>query len=511
MKKIFLASVLIVSASISCVADNYSDMAKYDAGDSLAWFFNLRTETQDVQKSKVVAKKICQTISENKLSQEAFRLACNILKPIANEDCVEVLKPYLLDSQRCPYVCDVFIALDNSNVDDALKGALNKALAVKDANKCPMTNIKENIIDAMAIRGKDKSMVVEVANSKNKKLALYAVRALARFSDDDSLLSMFETSVVSALRDIVAKNDFRKNDAQMSLAFIAEKAILAGKKSVAREALKGVPENCPLSVYARAELMSANERIKYLDKLIADGSLLTKSAGRAMNKGRTFENSKWLIEKFSTLNRDAKLAAMGSFMITGDTRFYPTIAPEIDNPDSDIRDLAVYSARFLCTDEANFNKIYNIFKSKEEPVCKFAENVLIENPSYAVQRVLKEKADAGDMDALEILIRRGDEQYRMKLWNMFFDEKTRTSAVCRMLENTITSGQINLLATNYKVGDKALSKEITKIIIKKMVQYRKSRDYVAKAVKVALEGNLDKNDANYKFIVSKLKIEDLMK
>jgi len=137
--------------------------------------------------------------------------------------------------------------------------------------------------------------------------------------------------------------------------------------------------------------------------------------------------------------------------------------------------------------------------------------VLVENPSYAVQRVLKEKADAGDMDALEILIRRGDEQYRMKLWNMFFDEKTRTSAVCRMLENTITSGQINLLATNYKVGDNALSKEITKIIIKKMMQYRQSREYIAKAVKIALDGNLDKNDANYKFIVSKLKIEDLMK
>ena len=76
-----------------------------------------------------------------------------------------------------------------------------------------------------------------------------------------------------------------------------------------------------------------------------------------------------------------------------------------------------------------------------------------------------------------------------------------------MLESTITSGQVNLLATNYKVGDEALSKEITKIIIKKMMQYRKSKEYIAKAVKIALEGNLDKNDANYKFIVQKLKLE----
>ncbi len=511
MKKVFIASVLSISASLSCFADEYLDMAKYNAGNSLSWFYNLRTQAQNMEKADDVADKICQTISKYNLSPEAFRLACNLLKSIADVDCIDVLKPYLLDSERCSYVCDVFVTLDYSDVDDALKCALNKAMSVSDANKQPMTNIKENIIDAMATRGKDKSSVIEIANSKNKKLALYAVRALARFSDESGLLAIFEKSVVSALRDIVAKNDFRKKDAQMSLVLIANKAVLAGCKSVAREALKDVPERCSLSVFARSELMDEHTRVKYLDSLIAEGGALTAAAGRAMNKGRTFENSSWLLQKYPTLNRTAKLAAMGSFMITSDTRFYPTIATDLDNPDKDIRALAIYSARFLCSDEANFNKIYKIFKSKEEPICKFAENVLVENPSYAVQRVLKENADAGDMEALEILIRRGDEHYRMKLWNMFFDEKTRTSTVCRMLENTITSEQINLLATNYKVGDEALSKEITKILIKKMMQYRLSPEYIAKAVKTALDGNLDKNDANYKFIVSKLKIQDLMK
>ena len=252
-------------------------------------------------------------------------------------------------------------------------------------------------------------------------------------------------------------------------------------------------------------------RAAYLDSIIVADNALSAEAAKLMNTGRKFENSQWLVSKFPSLGRRAKLAAMGSFMISGDTRFYPVIACELDNPDSDIRGLAVYSARFLCSDEANINKIYSVFLKDEDPDSRYAESVLLENTSYAVQRVLKERADAGDMSALRILIMRGDEQYRMKLWNLFFDAKTRTPAVERLLENTITSGELNLLATNYKVKDAALSKAITKIVIKKIAQYKVSRQYMAMAVRRALDGNLPPDDPNYKFIVSKLRIADLMK
>ena len=94
---------------------------------------------------------------------------------------------------------------------------------------------------------------------------------------------------------------------------------------------------------------------------------------------------------------------------------------------------------------------------------------------------------------------------------MFFDEKTRTPAVSRMLENTITSGQVRELASHYKTADAELSKEITKIIIKKIMQYRLSREYMATAVKQALDGNLSPDSQQYKFIVAKLKLGDLIK
>ena len=510
MKNIFATFAFAVSAALA-FADDFADMAKYSAGDSLAWLHALRAEAQKPGKSEEIADKILLAINDNKLFPEAFRLACGLLKPIASPDCVAVLKPYLTDSERCPSVCDVFVSLDTRRVDSALREAFEYAVAeLANPNKNPLPNVRENLVAAMAARGSNKEAVIEAANSANKPLALFATRALARYDDSTGLMSLFETGAISALEGIAAKGDFRRGAALDSLAAIAGRAAARGDKALAARALRSLPER-PDTVYARSILMDESSRIEYLDALIAEGGELSNAAGRAMNTGRTFENSARLMAKFPKLNRRAKLAAMGSFMITKDTRFYPLIARELDNPDPDIRGLAIYSARFLCTDEPNFNKIFDIYKSGAEPACKFAANVLLENPSYAVMRVLKDKADAGDIDALEILVRRGDEQARQKLWAMFFDEKTRSPAVARMLENTITSGQVRELAAAYAKKDAELSKEITKIIIKKIMQYRISREYMARAVKEALGGNLSPDDPQYKFIVQKLKLGDLVK
>ncbi len=501
MKKLFFAGLL--TAAFALFADEYSDMAAYEPGKSLSWFHSLSQKAQSEDSGAEVASKILDEISKNRgLSPEAFRLACAILKPIADSDCVEVLAPYLYDELRAPSVCDVFLGIDSSSVDEALIKVLGDSSAKR--------QLRENAAALLAARGTGKKQMIEAANSADKDLALFAVGALARYSDDTGLFSIFDTSVVSALGKIAGMYDYRSKAAVESLCLIAQKAAVNDEEALARKALEFVPLDCPNAVYARSVLMDGEERVKYLDSLIIQGGNLTAAAAKAMNQGRTFENSLELIKRFPNLNKKAKLAAMGSFMIANDTAFYQAIAPELDNPDSDIRGLAVYSARFLCTDDANMLKIYNIYKKNEEPISRYAYNVLLENPSYAVQRVLKDKADSGDMDAFEILVLRGDESYRMKLWNMFFDEATRTPAICKMLENTITSGQINLLATNYKLDDPELSKEITKIIVRKMMHYKKSPSYMAMAVKTALDGNLKPDDPNYKFIVEKLRIKDKM-
>lgn len=502
--KRFFASI-ILAASVACFADEYSDLANYRAGDSLGWFHSLRLKAQNAESAEEISQKLLETIKAGGLSREGFRLACNLLKPIADSDCVEVLKPYLFDIDRCAYVCDVFSTLDSGKVQSALKDVVASPDAARPA--------KENAVALLALLDSDRAVVIGVANDlSDKQLALFAVKSLARYDESAGIAGLFQKDVVAALGKILSKNDFRKDAALSSLVFIAQKAAARGDKHTAAKALEFIPSDTQGVLSARAMFIKdPAARAAYLDSIIVADNALSAEAAKLMNTGRKFENSQWLVSKFPSLGKSAKLAAMGSFMISGDTRFYPVIARELDNPDSDIRGLAVYSARFLCSDEANINKIYSVFLKDEDPDSRYAESVLLENTSYAVRRVLKERADAGDMSALRILIMRGDEQYRMKLWNLFFDAKTRTPAVERLLENTITSGELNLLATNYKVKDAALSKAITKIVIKKIAQYKVSRQYMAMAVRRALDGNLPPDDPNYKFIVSKLRIADLMK
>lgn len=175
---------------------------------------------------------------------------------------------------------------------------------------------------------------------------------------------------------------------------IAYRAAKSGRKALAFSALKNIPEDFSMAVSARAKL--AKNANKYLDGLIIADGKNVKEAARLIYNTRKFDESEAIISAFPNLSKKAKLAAMGTFMLSGDTRFYPTIAPLLDSPDFDLKDEAVYVARFICTDEANLRKIYPLIKDSNRILSSHARNVFEENPSFAAARILKEAAAAGD-------------------------------------------------------------------------------------------------------------------
>ena len=61
-------------------------MKSYEPGNSLAWFFELKVDSQKKAKSKNIAKKILGALSSGNIGDEAFRLACVLLKPNAPAD-----------------------------------------------------------------------------------------------------------------------------------------------------------------------------------------------------------------------------------------------------------------------------------------------------------------------------------------------------------------------------------------------------------------------------------------
>jgi len=486
MKKYFLIIAAAASIFSSTVfADEYVDMTEYKPGSSLGWFYKLKAESQKKAKVSEIESNILNKLSEMSVSDEAFFYICDISKPIASEDSIEIISKALRNEKRSASACDVLLGIDSSDVDEALEEALNQE---------SITN-RMNIISTLAARNNPDNVeiIAKQANSGNPVLGKFATVALGR---------TLSSEAIDILNKIVEQNDGRRNSAIAALNALAEKAFLAGKPSLAKKALQGVPENYSPSIMVRGEL--SDNRVAYFDNIIAAGGFNSAMAGRAMNKGRTFENSQELIKKFPSLNRKAKLAAIGSFMITGDTRFYPTIAPEMDSPDADIKAEAIYSARFLCTDEPNLKKILEIFRKGERPYSNLARNVLVENPSFNLKKILEAEAAKNDLQVLEILVNRGDLKARNQLWKIFFDGNSKAK---KHIEDSITYGDLKDFASNFKtIKDSQMREEIAKIIIKKLAKSRE-KPFMAAAAWEILDGNLDKSDSLYKFIGDKLKVK----
>ena len=100
MKKTFFVALTAILAN-GLFADAYSDMAKYKAGDSIAWFYTTLTEAN--KNPCATQKALLETIQNNNISDEAFARACELLKPIATCKSVDVLKPHLSNEFRAPW------------------------------------------------------------------------------------------------------------------------------------------------------------------------------------------------------------------------------------------------------------------------------------------------------------------------------------------------------------------------------------------------------------------------
>ena len=485
MKKFALTLAAAALAFAALRADNYSDFAAYKPGDSLAWFYQLRSKSLMKPNAKGVEARLLEIIGSRKISDAAFDRACEILKPIATKKSIPVLAEFLNDEFRAPWVCGVFVTIESSRVEDALVEKLPSLGA-----KCAM-----DVISTLAERGDSSSVeaVAKFADSENGKLAEFAVCALAKFAD---------SGAVDALSSIAKRGDFRQKAAFEGLSDLAYSAAKSGDVRLAKAALEAVPADFPMSIAARA--LVAKNRMAYLDSiLIADGKRVAE-AGRLVYNGRKFEDSEKIIKAFPKLSKRGKLAAMSGFMLSGDTRFYPTIAPLLDSSDPDLKIEAVYSARYICTDEENLRKIYPLMTCSNRILAQQARRVFEENPSFAAAKVLKAAAAGGDLLALEILVNRGDVDARAQMWKKFLDGGYKDADLARAFENSVVVGELPALAKHLKGGDNALREAIMKIVIRKIAKTR-DKLYMGGAAYEVLNGNIDPSDRLYKLAESKLK------
>ncbi|MBQ6533871.1 MAG: hypothetical protein IJI37_01765, partial [Opitutales bacterium] len=374
MKKLLL--FVFIAAANAALAGAYLDCAKYKAGDSLAWYYQISADA--VKNPSLAERELLSVLRGGAVGDEAFARICELLKPIASDACVEVLKGFLSDGFRAPWVCEVFRALPKGAADAALIEFAEKSSGENAACACALS--------ALALRAAEEqpsswsaasyggsqfyaSRAVELLKSKlesgspdEKKIAAETLGYFPRRDVVSALKSAAEQSASSGAISFKYYGGAKKSGgdcgiseaARQSLCAIARKAVLNGDRSLAECALSGVGDRTYV-VAIRAAL--AKNPVEYIDSAIISGGKNMKYAARSANGIRTFENSRKLLENFDSLSDEAKFFAIGTMIPTGDKRFYKYIAPYISSGDKWLSLEAIYAARFLCDDRAAFSKI----------------------------------------------------------------------------------------------------------------------------------------------------------
>lgn len=517
MKKYILTLTFLVSAALS-FGDNFASMSSYKAGDSLKWYYEIKADS--LKKPVETEKRIIEAMRAG-LSDEAFARACEILKPIATEESLQVLTQNLDSEFRAPWACDVLRVLESEKVDGALKNALpslkgRSAECVVATLAARRANFDESHwSDIFGLSNSTADTIAKYTRSNDRELANFAVAALGKFSDDDT---------AELLAEIAGKHDFRRDAAVRALCQVAVKAFAKGDTKTAANALKSVPADYSPSVALRAKL--SPDTVEYLDKLLADDDPNMKYAARLAGFARTFENSKVLFEKFPSMSDKAKTYAIGSFTMTNDKRFFELSKQCLDAKNPALKAAAVYSARFLCDDTDSFEKILAMcdtsdllsddfndsiyamtYGSPEDMLRSIAAKVILENKSPKLDALLKTKAEEGNLEALGFLAKRGDTEAAAVLSEKFYVGGYDNKQIVKIIDSAISFADLKDFAKILKVSkDEALNEAIADVIVKKFAK-SKNPEFVERELDAALWGSIDFDGALYKKICKKLKID----
>ncbi len=498
MKKIGLY-VVMAALSLSCApifavdSENAAlekDIIAYDAGGSMYWYYKAFARIR--KGDPTIECQLLKSIDSGKLSYEALRLCCKLLKECATENSIEPMVKLIKEGKPPVLACEVLLAVQSDKADKAL-------CAILEANK---TNppVRDEIIITLGKRNKARNLpvLIEFAKSKDLLLARAAINSIGQIDSRKSVDALAE--VLRA--GFSSENSFYIYDALCMQARLDLKTF-GFFQSRARRALSLVPQNFAPSIGLRAELLAADERIKYLDSIMVQGGDLGKVAGKYTNSGRTYENSKILIDAYPRLSVPEKMSAIRSFAESGDPRFYSVFKDDFDSANKDLRRSAIFAARFICWgNKEAVEKLMALAKDADKDIAAIATDVLVEMKGQMVDVLLWDNPDFS-----KVMILRGSKDHLEALWNRFFtDEGIKDREVSQMVEQTLMWH--NLRAFVEKMNSFAKEEyrmAAAKIITKKLALLR-DKDNMQRIANEALQGVVRADDEVAKFISSKLKI-----
>ncbi len=468
-----------------------SEAVAYEAGGSMSWYYKAfsRIRNRDPNVEAELLKAAC----DGKTSYEALRLCCKLLKECATEKSVEPMVGLIKAGKPPVLACEVLLAVPSDKADKALCSLLyeNKA----------NPQVRDEIIITLGKRNKARNIpaLIDFAKSEDVLVARAAINSIGQIDSRKS---------VDALAEILragfsSENRFYIYNALCMQARLDLKTF-GFFQSRARRALNLVPQDFAPSIGMRAQLLAADERIKYLDGLVVEGGDLGKVAGKYNSSARTFENSQILVDAYPRLSVEQKMSAIRAFAQSGDPRFYAVFKQDIDSPNKDLRRSAVFAMRFLCwANKEGIEKLMALSKDADKDIADIASDVLVEMKGPMVDILMEDKPEFA-----KFMILRGSKPHLEELWNRFFtDEGIKDRETTQTVEQTLKWYNIRAFAERMKLyTQKEYRMAAAKIITKKIALLR-DKENMERIANEVLAGIVSSDDEIAKFVASKLKIK----
>lgn len=453
MKK-SLISIFVFAAGFAFAATP-SEIASYKSGDSMSWYHELIRDAYNPEKMASAEDIVLQAMSSKDMSDEAFRLACKILKPSASEKSLTALQQHLDSKNRVAPVFDVLVSCELPQTDKVLISLLTSK----------NSDVSNHAITALGTRKNVNAIKSIVSAVKDKESANAAVVALGKIPSPESAVAILQIS--------------KKADSYLvenSLERLRE-LLFAGKNKAALK-IK-VPNNALYDLYFE-KIVSPKKAMESIDKAIAepDGKL-AKYAARFANTGRTFENSSELVKAYKNLSDGAKVAAIRSFALSKDSRFYSVIESDVNDKNNSVSNEALYACEFIAPDSAieKLVKILGIDSSvttNRTGASHIAQYVLSRMPSKAVQKEMeKQYASTKNPIALQILIERGTPKMMDELVARYMNPNdANLSGVSKVMANEMGYDSLEMIAKKFSSLDEKNRRRVLQQIVKFLSQER---------------------------------------
>ncbi|MBR4597919.1 MAG: HEAT repeat domain-containing protein [Opitutales bacterium] len=448
MKNIALIFLLLACPLLN--AASVDDILAYkNSGDSSAWYQELAKDAYDPEKMAATEAMVLQAMKSPGISDDAFRLCAKILKPCASEKYLPELAGLISNEKRVAPVFDVLISFPGKKSDDVLLELL----------KSKDKNIASHAAYALGMRKTAAAVqpLLALGKSKDKRVSDAAITAIGHIGTVES---------AKALKILASQKSADKFLVNYALAETRE-SLIASKNMKAALAIS-------LSDEFRPGLLSLFELqgMKAMDSLIAKNSEVARNAARVANEGRKYENSQELLKAYDSLEPAAKAVALRLFGLSGDKKFLPLVRNELKAKKNPLAIEAMYACAYI-GNSSIVPSLLNFAKNEDRAIYDPARYALTFMAEPIDGILEKEYAKSRDFRILEILINRGNIQYRNELISRFFDEADDARAnIIKVMERQVGYVCLPEIAKRFNNANADVKKDCMRLFIKALSRDR---------------------------------------